>query len=163
MIASTIGKTFLKAYNQRFQTQHSAKEFFVEVLAPLFFDFPKYMRMGGNAPLENPKFKGGRRPAAADRKVRIANTIQKIDEEPEKSSAIGFPSHKITATTSGQVSNLGMAIQSEDAYYSWIGSGFAIGVEGGLSFFFNKIDILMAIYEGWQYYRNYLEEIKSVG
>ncbi|MEM9920577.1 MAG: hypothetical protein AAF990_20940 [Bacteroidota bacterium] len=162
MIATTIGKTFLKTYNQKFQTDYSAKTFFIEELVPLFFDYPKYMRTGGNAPLQNPKFKGGRRPDAEDRKQRIANTIKKIDTDPAGSSPIGYPSDNINATTSGQVSNLGRTVSSEEAYYSWIGAGFSIGVKGGLSFLFNEAEILLSLYEGWQYYRNYLEEIPNL-
>ncbi|MEO1628079.1 MAG: hypothetical protein AAFV25_23220, partial [Bacteroidota bacterium] len=162
MIASTIGKTFLRIYNQQKKTEYTAKEFFTEVFAPLFFDRPKYMRTGGNSPLENPKFKKGQRPDEADRAIRLEKTVQKIEDDPAGSSPIGYPSNDPQATTSGQVSSLGMIIQSEDVYCSWIGSGFSVGVEGGLSFLFNEPKILMDLYDGWQYYRNYLEEMPSL-
>lgn len=162
MIASTIGKTFLRIYNEQKKTEYTAKEFFTEVFAPLFFDRPKYMRTGGNSPLENPKFKKGQRPDEADRAIRLEKTVQKIENDPAGSSPIGYPSNDPQATTSGQVSSLGMIIQSEDVYCSWIGSGFSVGVEGGLSFLFNEPKILMDLYDGWQYYRNYLEEMPSL-
>lgn len=162
MIASVIGKTFLKAYNQRFQTTYTAKEYFEQQLVPLFFDYPKYMRSGGNSPLENPKLKKGQRPDQANRAARIEKMILKIESEPANSSPIGYPSNDLLATTSGQVSGLGIATQSEEVYYSWIGGGLSVGVEGGLSFFFNEPEILMTLYEGWHYYRNYLEEMPTL-
>ncbi len=162
MIASLIGKTFLKAYNQQFQTTYTAKEYFEKEFVPLFFDYPKYMRTGGNSPLENPKFKKGQRPDQANRAERIEKMILKIEQHPADSSAIGYPSSDLTATTSGQVSGLGISIEQEEVYYSWIGGGFGVGVEGGLSFFFNDPEILMSLYEGWQYYRNYLEEMPTL-
>ena len=162
MIASTIGKTFLKAYNQKYNTAYSAKEFFEEVFVPLFFDYPKYMRTGGNSPLENPKFKGGKRPDKADRARRIEKTILKIESDPAGSSPIGYPSSDITATTSGQVSSLGLEVKTEDVYLSWIGGGLGVGVEGGFSFYFSEPKILMTLFDGWKYYRNYLEEMPTL-
>lgn len=158
MIATTIGKTFLKAYNERYGTEYTASSFFKKVYIPLFFDYPKYMLSGGNSFLENPKFKGGKRPDAADRAERIRKTISKIEATPAEASPIGYPSHDLQATTSGQVSSLQLEITPEDVYASWIGGGLGVGVQGGFSFYFNDPKILMLIYEGWKYYRNYLEE-----
>lgn len=55
MYATTIGRTFLKAYNCKFKTEYTAKSFFEDVFVPLFFDHHKYMMTAGNSPLENPK------------------------------------------------------------------------------------------------------------
>lgn len=55
MYTTTVGKTFLKEYNERLQTHYTAKTFFEEVFVPLFFDHQKYMMTAGNSPLENPK------------------------------------------------------------------------------------------------------------
>ena len=38
MYATTIGRTFLKAYNCKFKTEYTAKSFFEDVFVPLFFD-----------------------------------------------------------------------------------------------------------------------------
>ena len=51
MYATTIGYTFLKAYNNKFQTNYTGRTFFEEVFVPLFFDHPKYMMTAGNSPL----------------------------------------------------------------------------------------------------------------
>ena len=50
MIASTIGRTFLKAYNEREGTHYTAKEFFEEEFHPLFYGSPKYMQWITNSP-----------------------------------------------------------------------------------------------------------------
>ena len=51
MYATTIGRTFLKAYNCKFKTEYTAKSFFEDVFVPLFFDHHKYMMTAGNSPL----------------------------------------------------------------------------------------------------------------
>lgn len=50
MITSTIGRTFLKAYNTKSGTNWSAKEFFEKEYWPLFYDSPKYMQWITNSP-----------------------------------------------------------------------------------------------------------------
>ena len=37
MYATTIGYTFLKAYNNKFQTNYTGRTFFEEVFVPVFF------------------------------------------------------------------------------------------------------------------------------
>lgn len=46
----------------------------------------------------------------------------------------------------------------EDIYLSWIGAGLGIGVIGGLTILFNHEQLLLDIFEGWHYYRQYLEK-----
>ena len=53
MYATTIGRTFLKAYNCKFKTEYTARSFFEDMFVPLFFDHHKYMMTAGNSPLEN--------------------------------------------------------------------------------------------------------------
>jgi hypothetical protein len=50
MIASTIGRTFLKAYNEREGTHYKAKEFFEEVYFDQFFNHSKYFFWPQNSP-----------------------------------------------------------------------------------------------------------------
>lgn len=162
MIASNIGKSFLAEYNKQYKTNCSAKKFFTEKFLPLFFDHPKYMMKGGNAPLDNPKIKKGTFPDEKERAKRIKNTIALIESNPAGSSAIGYPSNKVDATTSGQVSNLNLHINPENVYYSWIGGGFGIGVNGGLVIYFDQKEILMDIFKGWEIYRNLLNETDAL-
>lgn len=88
----------------------------------------------------------------AERLNAFVNKVSKT--EPDSSIAIGFPSMDITATTSGQVTNLKMPFAEEEVYCSWIGGGLGIGIQGGLCMYFDNPKILMILYEGWSLYRN---------
>src|SRR5690554_2235945 len=50
MITTLVGKTFLKAYNEKNSKNYSAKEFFEKVYFELFFNHPKYMQWVTNSP-----------------------------------------------------------------------------------------------------------------
>ncbi|MFA5691806.1 MAG: hypothetical protein WC918_09180, partial [Bacteroidales bacterium] len=94
MIAATIGRTFLNAWNEKYQKEYSAKEFFENDFIPIFFDHPKYLMTGGNSPLENPKiqWKKGKTLSAEERKDRIEKTLDKINSNScDASIALGFP------------------------------------------------------------------------
>ena len=158
MYASVIGKIFLDEYNRRHGTNFTAKEYFEKEFIPLFFDHPKYLMKAGNAPLDNPKIKKGTFPDEAERADRIRKTIDLIESSPEASSAIGYPSADLTATTSGQVSSLKLPITPENVYLSWIGGGLGVGVNGGLAFYFQDAQVLMDIFSGWKLYRQWLNE-----
>ncbi len=164
MIAASIGRIFVNAYNEKYKSRYSAKEFFVNKYYDLFFNHHKYMMSAGNSPLENPKIcwdkmRSGQIPYESDEKRvdRFNKTINKIENEPADASiAIGFPSLDLMATTSGQITNLDLPIKKEDVYLSWIGSGLGIGVQSGLSLLFSNKQILLDLYDGWQLYRDYL-------
>lgn len=57
MIAATIGKMFLNAYNKKYGSNYDAQSFFVEIFYPLFFGKEKSMLFAGNTPLGNPSIK----------------------------------------------------------------------------------------------------------
>ena len=164
MIAANIGKIFLDAYNEKYQSNYSAKEFFVEKYYEIFFNHNKYMMSAGNSPLENPKIswdkmRTGQIPyeTVEKRNDRFTKTVDKIDAGPADASiAIGFPTLDLTATTSGQVTNLDLPIKTDEIYLSWIGSGLGIGVQSGLSLLFSNKQILLDLFEGWEVYRDYL-------
>lgn len=50
MIAATIGRTFLNAWNEKYQKEYSAREFFDKEFFRLFYDHPKYMQWITNSP-----------------------------------------------------------------------------------------------------------------
>jgi hypothetical protein len=164
MIAANIGKIFLDAYNEKYQSNYCAKEFFVKKYYEIFFNHNKYMMSAGNSPLENPKIswdkmRTGQIPyeTVEKRNDRFTKTVEKIDAGPADASiAIGFPTLDLTATTSGQVTNLNLPIKTDDIYLSWIGSGLGIGVQSGLSLLFSNKQILLDLFEGWQVYRDFL-------
>jgi len=163
MIAATIGRTFLKAFNERTGNDYSAKEFFEKEYIPMFFDHPKYLMTGGNSPLENPKIPKGTTPSASERKIRIKKTIAEIESNRfDAGVAIGFPAkeggNKGFQPYSGQTTDMKLPFLVEDKYHTWIGSGFGIGLKGALSIYFDDIEILWKIYKGWKEYRQALND-----
>ncbi len=170
MITSTIGKKFLKAYNEEYKTDYDAKQFFIEKFYPLFFDHNKYMMTAGNSPLENPKISWekmilGNMPFETEerRGERFNNLINKISSsEADASIAIGYPSLDENATTSGQVTNLKIPIDKDDIYSSWIGAALSIGVQGGISIILDQSDILLSLYKGWEMYRKVLNTTSNL-
>ena len=166
MITSNIGKIFLDAYNEEYGTSYDARTFFLEQFYPLFFDQNKYMMTAGNSPLENPKLSWddmikGKKPfeTPEQRKSRFEKLIKKIEEsEADASIARGYASLDVTATTSGQVTDLKLPNSQEEIYTSWIGDALGIGVQGGFSILFSNKEILLDIFEGWKLYRTSLNE-----
>jgi len=166
MYTTTIGRTFLKAYNQANSTNYCARTFFENIFIPLFFDHSKYMMTAGNSPLENPKLSWedmilGKKPFETPerRKERIERMLNKIKTEPADASiAIGYPVLDETAGTSGQITNIELPDDKDDIYLSWIGAGLGIGVEGGITILFNHEKLLLDIFEGWQHYRERLNK-----
>lgn len=162
MIASRIGKTFLNAYNREYAKSYTAKEFFTQEFFPLFYDHPKYMQWVTNSPFVQGIRKGSY-PSKDERQEKLLTLTNKVkNQKPDASIAIGFPSQDIIATTSGQITNLGIGIDEEEVYASWIGGGFGIGVQGGLAIYYDIPEILLTLYQGWQLYRNHLEEISNL-
>ncbi|WP_444382629.1 hypothetical protein [Prevotella sp.] len=166
MITSNIGKIFLDAYNEEYGTNYDARGFFLEQFYPLFFDQNKYMMTAGNSPLENPKLSWddmikGKKPyeTPEQRKSRFEKLINKIDEsEADASIARGYASLDVTATTSGQVTDMKLPNSQEEIYTSWMGDALGIGVQGGFSILFSKKEILLDIFKGWKLYRESLNK-----
>jgi hypothetical protein len=162
MIAANIGKVFLCAYNEKYKSNYSAKDFFVEKYFSLFFDEEKYMQWVTNSPFVQ-GIKKGIPPTSEERKLKLNTLIEKItNNDADASIAIGFPSLDITATTSGQITNMKLPLKEEDVYLSWIGSGFGIGVQSGLSMLFDNKQILLDIYDGWELYRGFLNKLPQL-
>lgn len=164
MYTSSIGRSFLKAYNKKYEKQHTAKSFFQDVFVPLFFDHPKYMMTAGNSPLENPKLswgdmiKGKKSFETPERRQeRIEKMIRKIETEAADASiAVGYGVLDDTAATSGQITNMDLFGRKEDVYFSWIGAALGIGVSGGITMLFDNESLLLDLFEGWGFYRTYL-------
>lgn len=163
MIASKIGKTFLKAYNQKYDKEYSAKEFFEEIYFELFYNHPKYMQWVTNSPFV--QMKKGQKPhllTVSERKEKLESLYEKIDEGLRDASiVIGYPASedKGFATTSGLVTDIEIDISDEEVYYSWIGGSLGMGVAGGLSILFDNAEVLLATFEGWKTYRKFLNDI----
>ncbi|NDV56981.1 hypothetical protein [Bacteroides sp. 519] len=170
MYTSTIGKIFLNAYNKRYNASYSAESFFKEIYIPLFFDHPKYMMTAGNSPLENPKLSWedmikGKKPFETPerRTERISKMYDKIANETASDTiARGYAVADDTAGTSGQKTSIITKDNKDSIYLSWIGEGLAIGVSGGVSILFDHESILLDIYDGWKFYRQWLENMSML-
>lgn len=162
MITTVVGKTFLEAYNQKYLTQKTPKEFFEEVYFELFYNHSKYMQWVTNSPFV--QMKAGQKPenlTNTERKEKLENLFEKVENnEPDASFAIGFPASesKEYASTSGLVSDLDIPTTVDDVYLSWIGSGLGIGVAGGFTILFDDPAITLQTFEGWKVYRKYLKD-----
>ena len=162
MISISIGRTFLSAFNKKYDQSYTSKEFFETIFFDLFFNHPKYMLWHTNSPFV--QMKKGQKPhllSEAERMEKLNDLVAKIRSgDRDASTAIGFPASETSefATTSGLVSDLDIPAGESEIYYSWIGAGLGIGVAGGYSIFFNEPDILLYIYEGWQVYRRFLND-----
>lgn len=162
MIAATIGRTFLKAWNEKYHKQYSVKEFFDKEYFVLFFDHPKYMQWITNSPFV--QMKKGQKPELLTHEERL----EKLNDLHNKianglrdaSVAIGFPAseEKEFATTSGLVTDLRIQSDPDEVYLSWIGGGLGVGISGGYSIFFDNPQILLKLYEGWKVYRRFLND-----
>ena len=162
MITTVVGRTFLEAYNKKYQSDKSPKEFFEEVYFELFYNHPKYMQWITNSPFV--QMKAGQKPETLtfeERKEKLENLFVKAEnEDPDASFALGFPASeaKEYASTSGLVSDVLIPTNSDDIYLSWIGSGLGVGVAGGFSILFNDPEITLQTFEGWKVYRKYLKD-----
>lgn len=162
MYTTTVGKTFLKEYNRRNNIQLSARDFFNKVFHPLFFGHKKYLFWPQNSPFVQMK-KGQKVHSLTpkERLLKLENLHQKVENgERDASIAISYPASELKeyATTSGLVTDLDIAISKEAVYSSWIGGTLSLGVAGGYALLFDDPEITYATFEGWKFYRNYLND-----
>lgn len=163
MIATTIGRTFLKAYNEKNNKSLTAKEFFETEYFEYFFNHPKYMQWVTNSPFV--QMKAGQKPHLLSKEERLekleglGDKIEKGDRDASVFIGAQASETKEFAPTSGGVSDIDISIDNEEVYYSWIGEGLSIGVEGAFSILLNIPKLLLDIYEGWKWYRQILNDI----
>ncbi|MEL6134792.1 MAG: hypothetical protein AAFR59_15635, partial [Bacteroidota bacterium] len=77
-------------------------------------------------------------------------------QPPNMATFVGYGAKDMMGTTSGQMTHLEMSIDPEEMYASWIGQSLGIGVSGGYILLINEPDLLLALSDGWKYYRKYL-------
>ncbi|SMD44432.1 hypothetical protein SAMN00777080_3053 [Aquiflexum balticum DSM 16537] len=170
MITSVIGRTFLKAYNEKYGKGYSPKEFFEKEYRQTFFNHEKYLMSGGNSPFENPKISWEKmikgiipfesQEKRDERFMKFMEKAQSVKGNLDASIAMGFPAsdEREYASTSGLVSDLIIPVDEDEVYLSWIGSGLGITVAGGFSILFDNPIITLQTFEGWRNYRKYLND-----
>lgn len=163
MYTSYIGKKFLELYNERQKTAYTPEQFFDEVFFELFFNDESHLMHVGNSPFFQ-------KPKEADVQIhgskslaQLANLKSNIQNDvPNMSIYVGASAKDIGGTTSGQVSSIAIAVDSDEMYASWIGEALATGVNGGFVMLIDNDEILWNLYNGWKYYRKYLSQTPNI-
>jgi hypothetical protein len=162
MYTSYIGKKFLKLYNERNKTELSPKDFFDSVQFPIFFDNKKHlMHVHGSTFFQ----KVGKEYDSKEREsvFRLKRLHENVSNNKISASTyVGYAAEKPTGVTSGQVSSIKTLIDEDEIYASWIGAGLGIGVEGRFVFLADHNEIIWKIFEGWQFYRDYLNQTPNI-
>lgn len=159
MYTSFIGNLFLNAWNTRENKQLSAREFFDEIMFPLFFNDERHLLHVSNSPFFQSLSASNLATGLTEAEIRRANLHEKIRTDiPNASIYVGFAAKQNSETTSGQLTNMPRSIDSEEIYASWIGESLACGVYGGFYLLFDELELLFAVYEGWWQYRQFLAQ-----
>lgn len=163
MYTSYIGKKFLQLYNEREGTHFSAKAFFEEVFFEIFFNDPKHlMHVHGSSFFQKVSAKNLNE-GESQEEFRLRRFQTDIaDGKLSGSTFVGYAAETAAATTSGQVSTLPIEIKQEEMYASWMGQALGIGVSGGYVMLVDQPEVIMTLYDGWQFYRQYLEQTPNV-
>lgn len=163
MYTSYIGKKFLTIYNERKKTTLTSKEFFEEIFFELFFTDESHLMHVGNSPFFQKPKKEDVNKHGGKSLAQYANLKKKIESDtPSGAIFVGYAAEEIRATTSGQVTTLDCNIDEEEMYASWIGESLGIGVSGALVMLIDEPKILWTLYQGWQYYRKYLQQTPNL-
>lgn len=159
MYTSYIGKKLLHLYNEKKKMNLSAREFFDEVLFPLFFDDERHLMHVGNSPFfqkPNPSAMEGGITKSQAQLNKLHEDIK--TQSPNMAIFVGYAAKDLTGTTSGQLTSMPFGIDDEEMYTSWIGEGLAIGVSGGFVMLIDQEQVIWSLFEGWKYYREYLNK-----
>lgn len=165
MYTSYIGNKFLKIYRQRnnLTDDYTARQFFDEVLFPLFFDDDEHlMHVHGSSFFQkvSPKDLLTGKSKSQFQLERLHRDI--VNGKISGSTYVGYAAETAEATTSGQVTSILQNIESDEMYASWIGQALAIGVSGGLAMQIDKTEVLWQLFEGWNLYRKYLTQTPNL-
>ena len=163
MYTSYIGKKFLKLYNKRQKTAYTPEQFFDEIFFELFFTDESHLMHVGNSPFFQKPKDADVRIHGSKSLAQLANLKSNIQNDvPNMSIYVGASAKDIGGTTSGQVSSIAIAVDSDEMYASWIGEALAIGVNGGFVMLIDNDEILWNLYNGWKYYRKYLSQTPNI-
>jgi len=163
MYTSYIGKKFLKYYNEKEKKNYSAREFFDEVMFPLFFDEERHLLHVGNSAFFQKPSKEFLAVSANEQEARLKKLHNDIENEPPNMATyVGYAAKDIGGTTSGQLTDIDFKIDEEEMYASWIGQSLGLGVSGGFVIAIDDSEVLYNINKGAKYYREYLNKTPNV-
>jgi len=175
MYTSYIGRRAVDLYNEHIHEGPplSAKDFFDEVFFPIVFDDDDYLMQAGNSKFGQlvRRRKKDKREAEKKgisweeekprRRQRALNKFHSLAEDysqPHNHVVVGGSARKVSATTSGQITDIDHPVDADEIYCSWIGAATAIGVSGGLTLLIDEDMTLLALLDGWSQYRTLLRQ-----
>lgn len=159
MYTSYIGKKFLKLYNEKNKTEFTAEQFFDETIFPLFFNSEKHFLNVANSSFFQSVGKKELKAEKSIHELKLERFHKNVKNDGASlTTLVGYSSQDVFAGTSGQSSSLDIYIDEEEMYASWIGSGLSIAMGGGYSIFLDNEVVLSALFDGWQHYRQYLNQ-----
>lgn len=164
MYTAYIGKRLIELYNQRERTHHTAASFYKEVYYKLFFDDTRFLQHVNNSKFDQAYKQQKKTPLtpAVRTQALEAQLIRIENDTPDGSFYLGGAAADATAGTSGQVNSLAIEIPAEDVYASWIGAALGIGVNGGLNLLVDADQVILMLFNGWNWYREYMKQTPSL-
>lgn len=164
MYTSYIGKKFLKIYKEKENKpeNYSAKEFFDEVLFPIFFNDDKHFLNVANSSFFQSVSGELLKTGKSIHLLKLDRFHENVREGASLTTLVGYAAQGLKAGTSGQVSSLNYKIEEVEMYSSWIGSGFSIAMGGGYSVLIEELDLLWEIFKGWKIYRKILSQTSTL-
>ena len=166
MYTQQTGRKFLDIYNKKTGKNLSAIDFFEEEFFPVFFDSEDHLQLMQvhNSPFFQTIGKKDKDPNVRDSLIKKEKLLSQIEDfqngkiQLGGNIAVGYKAKQDIKTTSGQVSTVLRKPSREEILCSWFGGALGVGFGGGYDFLFENEDLLWFIYEGWKYYRKYLDE-----
>lgn len=169
MYTAYIGRRLIDLHNEHRHdgAPRSPRAFFDEVFYPLFFDDERYLMWFNNSPFAQKYIQQSRRkePLTAELRLEALEELhEKAEalEEPYGHLVMGGYAVEAEATTSGQVTNLAIPAQAEEVYCSWVGMAAGVGTKGGFPMLIDDDDVLLALADGWHYYRQYMRDTEAL-
>lgn len=162
-----IGRRVLQLYNDGASHKLTAKEFFDEVMFPVFFDTdddPLHLMQVGNSSFFQAfpeKDRRAGRTLGAHKRERHHQIVSEVEAGKRAVSgaiAVGYPASGPTENTAGQVSHVKQSLDAETVASTWIGAACGIGIGGGANILIDDSALLLHIVNGWSYYRRFLNE-----
>ena len=160
MYTAYIGRRLVDLLNARDQDQRTVSDFFAGEYFGLFFDNERYLQHVNNSKFDQAYKQKGKSPLTPSLRATVLEAQQtRIENDaPDGSFFLGGAAAEVTAGTSGQVTDIQLPISPDEVYASWIGAALGIGVSGGMNVLVDNDEVLLALYDGWKFYRRYLTQ-----
>ena len=168
MYTAYIGRRAINLYNEHMHDGDplSPKKFFDQVFFPVVFDDDDYLIQAGNSKFGQlvRQRKKDRREAQEKglswedekprRRQRALSDLHSLAEgysEPHNHVVVGGSARKVSATASGQVTNIDQSVEPDTFYFSWIGAATAGRGSGSftMTVLINHASQLLSLLVGW--------------